>query len=311
MLLAYSRGALLAAAIGGRVLVRHRAAAPARRRGARSSAALGGAAIALWAFGQHALSDDRVALGVRESAGYSSASDRRRPARRAASPRLAVGFWAAERPPSVATRRQAGAAILVGLALMPVALAAALALSDRGFGGLDLAHLEHAHRRVGGAAGERPRPPHRRRQRARALLERGAEDLRRQPGQRRRRRRLRDRAPALPRGRARRAPRARLRRADRRRPRARRPRGVARAARRLAGGRPARDRPAGRACAGCPFTPERIGLLTMLAVVVLRRALARRLDVVRARQRAPRAAGGRVPRRARAARCARSRSSAP
>ena len=47
-------------------------------------------------------------------------------------------------------------------------------------------------------AGQRPGPADRRRQRARALLERGAEDLQGAPGARRRRGRLRDRAAALP-----------------------------------------------------------------------------------------------------------------
>ena len=53
MLLAYSRGALLALAVGLRVLVRGRAAAPARRGGARRRRARRGAR-GRWAFGQRA-----------------------------------------------------------------------------------------------------------------------------------------------------------------------------------------------------------------------------------------------------------------
>src|SRR5439155_713558 len=101
----------------------------------------------------------------------------------------------------------------------------------------DLARLEAAHRPARLDAAERPRTPDRRRLGARALLERGAEDVEGPPRQGRRRRRLRDAAPALSPGRPRRAPRPRLRRADACRPRRRRDVAQRRAAGVLAGRR--------------------------------------------------------------------------
>jgi O-Antigen ligase len=134
MLLAYSRGAVLAAAIGVAVWF---AVVPLRLRGVAvlGLGALGGVAIAFWAFGQHGLSDDRVELAVRESAGYELGLATAVVLLVVLIASLAASFALAERPPSIATRRQVGAAILIALALAPVALAAALALSDRGFGG--------------------------------------------------------------------------------------------------------------------------------------------------------------------------------
>jgi hypothetical protein len=134
MLLAYSRGALLAAGIGAAVWF---AIVPLRLRGVAVLAlgGIGGVAIAFWAFGQHGLSDDRVELAVRKSAGYELGLAIAVVLLVVLVASLAVSFAAAERPPSIATRRQAGTAILIALALVPVALASALALSDRGFGG--------------------------------------------------------------------------------------------------------------------------------------------------------------------------------
>jgi hypothetical protein len=48
---------------------------------------------------------------------------------------LAIGFAAARRSPSEPARKRAGAVILVGVALIPVALVVALALSSKGLGG--------------------------------------------------------------------------------------------------------------------------------------------------------------------------------
>ena len=134
VLLAYSRGALVAAAIGVGLWF---AVVPLRLRAVAVLAigGIGGAAIALWSFGQHGLSDDRVELAVRESAGYELGLGIAAVLLVVLVVSLAVSFWVAERPPSAAARRQAGAVILICLALVPVAVAAALALSDRGFGG--------------------------------------------------------------------------------------------------------------------------------------------------------------------------------
>jgi tetratricopeptide (TPR) repeat protein len=140
--LAYSRGALLACAIGLAVWF---LSVPLRLRGVATLllGGLGGAAVAVWAFGQHGLSDDRVELAVRESAGYELGVAIAGVLLAVLLASLALSFYLAERPPSVATRRQAGAVVLVVLALVPVALAAALAVSDRGFGG-SISHAWHS-----------------------------------------------------------------------------------------------------------------------------------------------------------------------
>jgi tetratricopeptide (TPR) repeat protein len=140
--LAYSRGAVLACAIGVALWF---ATVPLRLRGVAVLllGGLGGAAIAVWAFGQHGLSDDRVELAVRESAGYELGVAIAAVLLVVLLASLALSFAVAERPPSVATRRQAGAIVLVVLALAPIALAGELAVSDRGFGG-SISHAWHS-----------------------------------------------------------------------------------------------------------------------------------------------------------------------
>ncbi len=134
ILLAYSRGALLAAGIGiGLWLI----VAPLRLRSAMvllPSVLLGGIA-AWWAFNQDGLSKDQIPLAIRSNAGTE----------------LGVlvcvlivlllvaGFTASwlrdRRAWSRDTRRTWGIVLLVGLALVPVALAAGLATTDRGLTG--------------------------------------------------------------------------------------------------------------------------------------------------------------------------------
>ena len=134
IMLAYSRGALLAAAIGVALWF---AVVPLRLRGVAVLllGVAGGAAVAVWSFGQTGLSDDRVELAMRESAGYELGLALATVLLVVLLASLAVTFWAAERPPRPETRRQAGIAILIVLALAPVALASALAVSERGLGG--------------------------------------------------------------------------------------------------------------------------------------------------------------------------------
>jgi hypothetical protein len=134
IMLAYSRGALLAGGIGVALWF---ALVPLRLRGVAVLllGVAGGAVIAVWTFGQTGLSDDHIDLATREAAGYELGVAIACVLLVVLLASLAVTFWAAERPPSVATRRQVGGVILVALALAPVAVAAALAVSDRGFGG--------------------------------------------------------------------------------------------------------------------------------------------------------------------------------
>ena len=268
MLLSFSRGALLAAVLGAAFWF---ATVPLRLRGAAvliAGAAGGGLDGAVGVLAGRA--DRRPRAGRPAQPGRPAARPARaRHARAAAAAGLAVGFARAAHTPTLHQRDRAGVALLVALALVPVGAVVALSLGDRGLTGSISARWNSAHERRGAAAAQRQRPPHRGRQRPRALLGRGAEDLRGPPGRRRRRGRLRDRPQALPHRRPGGAPRPRLRRADARRPRPRRPRGEPRAARRVAGRRGARHRPAPPPTAGGRTTPERIGLLTLVAVVVV------------------------------------------
>ena len=134
LMLAYSRGALLAAALG---LAFWLILVPLRLRSATVLiAGIGfGALLGVWAFGQSGLSADRIELPLRSDAGTE----------------LGVGLlaltvillivgliatWLRDRRPWPAkTARTWGALLLICLALAPIALAALLATSDKGFGG--------------------------------------------------------------------------------------------------------------------------------------------------------------------------------
>ena len=135
LLLAYSRGALLALAVGCALWF---AVVPLRLRGVAvlATSAFCGGLVAFWAFASNPLSTDNVAAG-RSRVGRPRARHRR------SSPcslvllvaGLAIGFASAQRAPSLEARRQAGVLVLVVLALVPIALVGALALSSRGLGG--------------------------------------------------------------------------------------------------------------------------------------------------------------------------------
>jgi O-antigen ligase len=134
LLLAYSRGGLLALAVGlglWFVLV------PLRLRGAAVLAASASGAVlaAAWAFSQDGLSKDRMALDQRASAGHELGLLLIVLIALLLVAGLAIGFATARRAPRTETRRTAGVAILVVLALVPVALAVDLAFSSRGLGG--------------------------------------------------------------------------------------------------------------------------------------------------------------------------------
>jgi hypothetical protein len=134
LLLAYSRGALLALAIGCAVWF---AIVPLRLRGAvvLATSALGGGMVSLWTFSQNSLSKDRIALGDRISAGHELGIALVAMVLVLLVAGMAIGFASAQRAPSLGVRRQAGVVMLIALALVPVAFVGALALSERGLGG--------------------------------------------------------------------------------------------------------------------------------------------------------------------------------
>ena len=134
VLLAYSRGALLALAIGCALWF---AVVPLRLRGVvvLATGALGGGLVALWTFAQNSLSSDNVPLDDRASAGHELGILLVAMVVVLLLAGMAIGFAAAQRAPSPDTRRTAGIVVLTALALVPVVLVGALALSQRGLGG--------------------------------------------------------------------------------------------------------------------------------------------------------------------------------
>ena len=107
ILLAYSRGSLLAAGIGVALWF---AIVPLRLRGVAVLAlgAAGGAVVAVWTFGQTGLSDDRVALATREAAGYELGVALAVVLLVVLALSLAITFWAAEHPPNKETPARGG-----------------------------------------------------------------------------------------------------------------------------------------------------------------------------------------------------------
>jgi hypothetical protein len=134
VLLAYSRGSLLAVGIGCAFWF---AVVPLRLRGVAVLAigALGALAVAAWVFSQDTLTKDKVDVAQRATSGHELGIALLAMLLVLALVGLAVNFGAARRSPSQATRTRAGAIILVGVALAPVALVLGLALSSKGLGG--------------------------------------------------------------------------------------------------------------------------------------------------------------------------------
>ena len=134
LLLAYSRGALLALACGCALWF---AIVPLRLRGVAvlATSAFCGGLVAFWAFAQNPLSTDNVPLAERASAGHELGIALAAMVLVLLAAGLAIGFASAQRAPSLDARRQAGVIVVLVLALVPVALVGALALSSRGLGG--------------------------------------------------------------------------------------------------------------------------------------------------------------------------------
>mgnify|MGYP002621615088 CR=1 FL=1 len=133
-LLAYSRGTLLALAIG---LIAWFAVVPLRLRGAAVLlVGLAGALpVALWAFARDGLTTDRLATELRAPAGHQLGVLLAVMVLVLLAAGLAVTFLTARRPLPPRTRRRIGVALLVALALVPVGFAGHLLTTERGFTG--------------------------------------------------------------------------------------------------------------------------------------------------------------------------------
>lgn len=141
MLLAYSRGALLATIV---VIVLWFAVVPLRLRGAAMllAAGAGTAVVGLWTFGNDGLAKDGVPLDVRADAGHDLGLLLVAVLIVTSLAGLALAF-ATSRGQWPRQRRQAlGAVLLVLVALIPLAAVAKLSLSDRGLSG-SISHHWH------------------------------------------------------------------------------------------------------------------------------------------------------------------------
>ncbi|HWC27710.1 MAG TPA: O-antigen ligase family protein [Solirubrobacteraceae bacterium] len=134
MLLSFSRGAVLAGVCGAAFWI---ATVPRRLRATAVLLAgvAGGGLIAAWAFSQSALTDDRVPVELRNQAGLQLGLLLVVMLGLLTLAGLWIGFARATRTPSTLVRDRAGVALLAALALVPVGGAIALALGERGLTG--------------------------------------------------------------------------------------------------------------------------------------------------------------------------------
>jgi O-antigen ligase len=134
LVLAYSRGALAAFAVG---LVLWFCVVPLRLRGAAVliAGAIGAGVLGAWDFSKHALSSEGVSLPERVGAGHQLGALLVAMVVLLAIAGIAIGFATARRPPSLILRRRVGAALMAVLVLLVLAFAGALAHSHRGFTG--------------------------------------------------------------------------------------------------------------------------------------------------------------------------------
>jgi hypothetical protein len=134
LVLAYSRGVLAAFAVG---LVLWLCIVPLRLRGASVliAGAIGAGAVGAWDFSKHALSSEGVALPERVTAGHQLGALLIAMVVLLALTGIAIGFATARHPPSLILRRRAGAMLMALLVLLVLAFAGALAHSHRGFTG--------------------------------------------------------------------------------------------------------------------------------------------------------------------------------
>jgi hypothetical protein len=134
LMLAYSRGALAALLVG---LLLWFVLVPLRLRGAAvlilSALCAGG--VAAWDFATHALSAEGVALADRAAAGHRLGALVLAMIILLGIAGLAIGFLTGRRAPSARVRRNAGTLLLAAIACMVLALGGALAHSHRGLTG--------------------------------------------------------------------------------------------------------------------------------------------------------------------------------
>ncbi len=134
LMLSYSRGALLALALG---LLLWFAAVPLRLRAVVPllAAAVTAAPVVAWAFARDALSTERIPLAARSDAGHDLGALIVLLCLVLLVMGLAVGFYAAQHPPAPRTRRIVGWSLIGALAVVPVAVVIAVAASPGGLQG--------------------------------------------------------------------------------------------------------------------------------------------------------------------------------
>jgi hypothetical protein len=134
LMLAYSRGAVVALTLGVALWF---CIVPLRLRGAAVllTGAVGAGLVVAWDFSRHALITDNVALHTRVIAGHQLGVLLVAMVLVLAIAGLMIGFFTGRRAPSLVLRRRAGAALLSLLVLAVIAFAGALAASHRGFSG--------------------------------------------------------------------------------------------------------------------------------------------------------------------------------
>ncbi len=134
LMLAYSRGALIALAIG---LALWFCIVPLRLRGATVLivGGLGAGAVVGWDFSRHVLTTDNIPLSERATAGHQLGTLLFAMIVLLTLAGIAIGFFTGRNPPARATRNRIGATLLALIVLGLFAFAGALAHSHRGFTG--------------------------------------------------------------------------------------------------------------------------------------------------------------------------------
>jgi hypothetical protein len=134
LMLAYSRGALVALLVG---LVVWLCLVPLRLRGARVLIVglLGAVPVVAWDFSRHALNSDGIQLASRTAAGHRLGALLVVMLVVLSAAGIAIGFFSDRRAPSARTRRAVGVGLAALLALALAGLAVGLAASKRGLTG--------------------------------------------------------------------------------------------------------------------------------------------------------------------------------